>query len=155
MINYYKILFEIEKTNSKLNISLSSNADIRKMSIYDEEEIIFFPGSTFEVKIIDDVNEIKKITLVYLGKYKKLIKKKYLHNNFFKLIKYDSKFYEFLQQKTKKEKEIKNEDLSLFNISLMEKKIRRSLIPDLDSKIIKTEKENIIYKKINITSNKY
>ena len=156
MINYYKILFEIEKTNSKLDISLCSNADIRKMSIYDEEEIIFFPGSTFEVKIIDDVNEIKKITLVYLGKYKKLIKKKYLHNNFFKLIKYDSKFYEFLQQKTKKEKEIKNEDLSLFNISLMEKKIRRSLIPDLDSKIIKTEKENLFIKKlispaINIT----
>ena len=59
----------------------SSNADIRQYSIYNEEEILFFPFSSF---IIEDGIEIENIGginariiyLNYLGKYEKEIKLK-------------------------------------------------------------------------------
>ena len=147
--NCYEILFEIEKTNSKLDISLCSNADIKNISIFEEEkEILFFPGSTFEITNIQEIDGIKTIKLSYLGKYKKLIKKKHLHTNFFKLIKPNSKFYKFIQQESNKKEKKNSENFSLFSLSNVENKIKKSLIPNLDSKIIKTEKENHFIKNL-------
>ena len=74
------VIFIIEKLNvSKIEDSLSSNADINKFSVFtDEQEILFFPFSSFIVKKIEnyefeiktDKKTVKKITLEYLGKYK-------------------------------------------------------------------------------------
>ena len=147
--NCYEILYEIEKPKSQLDISLCSNADIGKITFFnDEKEILFFPGSIFEVINIEEKERIKKIKLCYLGKYKKQIKIKYLHNNCFQYMNSNTKFYKFTQQKSNKEEEKKNENLSLFSFSNLEKKINKSLIKNLDSKIIKTEKENNFIKKL-------
>ena len=71
--NLSKALFILEKDNN-INYSLSTHADIDKLSPYDEEEVLFFPFSTFEIKEINksinkEKEEIYIINLLYLGKY--------------------------------------------------------------------------------------
>ena len=83
------VLFKIENLNvSSIEDSMSSNADINEFSIFSsEEEVLFFPFSSFVVKKIEDYEidtitskkTVKKITLEYLGKYKKQIMEEILH----------------------------------------------------------------------------
>jgi len=74
-----KVLFILEKDDN-IDYSLSTHADIQKMSIFpDESEVLFFPFSSFELKEIKEIN-IKgekryEIKLLYLGKYIKEIEK--------------------------------------------------------------------------------
>ena len=62
-----------------MNSSISSHADIEKLSMFPEErEVLFFPFSSFEIKNIKEVhnNNIDyEIELLYLGKYLKEFKK--------------------------------------------------------------------------------
>ena len=70
-----KVLFIIENIDDKkIDKQLLSNAYIKEFSKYkDEDEVLFFPLSCFEVKEIKKENNIKKIKLEYLVKYKKII----------------------------------------------------------------------------------
>ena len=68
-----KAIFILEKDDN-INYSLSTHADIDKLSPYEEEEVLFFPFSTFEIKDINKIINEKKeniyiINLLYLGKY--------------------------------------------------------------------------------------
>ena len=80
------VLFILEKDNKtidddNINYSLSTHADIEKLSLMpDEKEVLFFPFSSFEIKDIKSKEKIQKdyteIYLLYLGKYlKKIIEK--------------------------------------------------------------------------------
>ena len=71
-----KVLFILEKDDN-LDFSLSTHADIEKLSVFPKErEVLFFPFSSFEIK---DIKELKndsgeksyRIRLLYLGKYLK------------------------------------------------------------------------------------
>ena len=64
------ILYILENNNN--NNLHESNANIQKFSIFqDEKEILFFPGSSFIIKSIKDMNNNKiEITLNYNGKFK-------------------------------------------------------------------------------------
>ena len=80
MGEFYKVLFILEKEDPNIdeneNYSLSTHADIEKLSIMpDEREVLFFPFSSFEIKSIDWIPQygIYKINLLYLGKYSKNI----------------------------------------------------------------------------------
>ena len=71
-----KVLFILEK-DYKVDYSLSTHADIEKLSLLpDEREVLFFPFSSFEIKdkkkIKDNIYEIR---LLYLGKYLEKIEK--------------------------------------------------------------------------------
>ena len=70
-----KVLFIIKNIDDKkIDKQLLSNAYIKEFSKYkDEDEVLFFPLSCFEVKEIKKENNIKKIKLEYLVKYKKII----------------------------------------------------------------------------------
>ena len=74
--NEYGVLFILEKDNE---INIDSNADIQFLSFYpQEEEILFFPGSSFIIKEISQPkNNIFEIKLNYNGKFKKY---KYIYN---------------------------------------------------------------------------
>ena len=74
--NQYGVLFILEKDNE---INIDSNADIQFLSFYpQEEEILFFPGSSFIIKEISQPkNNIYEIKLNYNGKFKKY---KYIYN---------------------------------------------------------------------------
>ena len=55
-------------------IKILSNADLRNISPLDEEEVLFFPFSCFEVTKIDrNFRDHVEITLEYLGKYRQNI----------------------------------------------------------------------------------
>ena len=75
--NLSKVLFILEKDDN-LEYSLLTHADIEKLSIFPhEEEVLFFPFSSFEIKKIEE-KYIKgekryEIILLYLGKYLKEI----------------------------------------------------------------------------------
>ena len=79
--NLCKVLFVIEKKkkDSKIEYSLDTHTDLKKISYYeDEEEVLFFPFSSFGIKKIEET-KIKnenafEITLEYLGKYLKEFK---------------------------------------------------------------------------------
>ena len=78
MGEFYKVLFILEKEDPNIdeneNYSLSTHADIEKLSIMpDEREVLFFPFSSFEIKNIDWISQygIYKINLLYLGRYTK------------------------------------------------------------------------------------
>ena len=62
-------LYILENENKNLH---ESNADIQTLSKYpDEKEILFFPGSSFIIKDIKEINENKiEIILNYNGKFK-------------------------------------------------------------------------------------
>ena len=70
-----KVLFILEK-NEDIDYSLSTHADIEKISFYPlEKEVLFFPFSSFEIKEIKQKNINKEIMyeikILYLGKYLK------------------------------------------------------------------------------------
>ena len=70
------VLFEIEKSKD-IDKDNPSNANITPYSFYKEEEIVFFPFSSFEVNEItskkEGSTEYYLIKLSYLGKYKDII----------------------------------------------------------------------------------
>ena len=73
---FSKVLFNIKKKENYNNLKLSTHAYIKNVSYFPkEEEVLFFPFSSFEVKSIEpDIfnnEKIKKIDLEYLGKYLK------------------------------------------------------------------------------------
>ena len=78
------LLFTLENYNN--NVEGVSNADIKEFSKYQEDEVLFFPFSTFEVEKIGNVNEQQKqyvnVTLKYLDK-----DDPNLHNNIFNIFK--------------------------------------------------------------------
>ena len=80
--NFVKILFEVEKIeNMKDDENTLSNADITDISFFRREsEVLIFPFSCFIVKVIekdkDNNNDIIKITLEYLGRYREEINNK-------------------------------------------------------------------------------
>jgi hypothetical protein len=67
--NLLGCLYILENDNKNLH---ESNADIQTLSFYpDEKEILFFPGSSFIIKDIKEINENKiEIILNYNGKFK-------------------------------------------------------------------------------------
>ena len=81
--NLFKVIFTLENeiySDNNINYSLSTHADIEKISLMpDEREVLFFPFSSFEIKDINpkDIKDIKsnepnkifEIRLLYLGKY--------------------------------------------------------------------------------------
>ena len=72
------VLFIIEKDNN-LDYSLSTHADIEKISVLpNEKEVLFFPFSSFEIKEIKEkslnYDKYYEIKLLYLGKYLKKLK---------------------------------------------------------------------------------
>ena len=70
-----KILFILENENN-LDYSLSTHADIEKISyIPKEKEVLFFPFSSFEIKEIKEDNNRYEMYLKYLGKYLKELEK--------------------------------------------------------------------------------
>ena len=90
--NLSKALLILEK-DEKINYSLSTHADIDKLSFYKEREVLFFPFSTFEVKKVKETEKknekVYEIKLIYLGKYLKEVENNL--NNSKQLIP-DSKF---------------------------------------------------------------
>ena len=67
--DYKSVLFEI-KYNS--NIENKSNAEIEHLSLYpDEQEVLFFPFSSFIIENISIEKKIYIISLNYLGIYQK------------------------------------------------------------------------------------
>ena len=70
-----KVFFIVEK-NDNIGFNLSTHGDIEKISYFpEEEEVLFFPFSSFEIKTLKEINiEEEKgyeIQLLYLGKYLK------------------------------------------------------------------------------------
>ena len=77
--NFSNVLFILEK-NDKIGYNLSTHGDIEKISAFTyEQEVLFFPFSSFEVKDIKEkyINKEKiyEINLLYLGQYLKDIEK--------------------------------------------------------------------------------
>ena len=74
--NLSKVLFILEK-DEKVDYSLSTHADIENISFFNENEVLFFPFSSFEIKEIKEKKVggeiIYEIKLVYLEKYLKEI----------------------------------------------------------------------------------
>ena len=73
--NLCKVFFIVEKDDN-IGFNLSTHGDIEKISYFpEEEEVLFFPFSSFEIKTIKEINiEEEKgyeIQLLYLGKYLK------------------------------------------------------------------------------------
>ena len=127
----------------------ASNADIRQYSIYNEEEVLFFPFSSFIIE--DNIREEKIegkginariIYLNYLGKYEKEIKLKIsetLDKNISmeEIIGVDKdwKFSKDILNKTMKEKHMKN--IGLYEIlakdamkNVLKSKNKKSIIKD-------------------------
>ena len=125
----------------------ASNADIRQYSIYNEEEVLFFPFSSFIIEEniredkIKDINA-RIIYLNYLGKYEKEIKLKIsetLDKNISmeEIIGVDKdwKFSKDILNKTMKEKHMKN--IGLYEIlakdamkNVLKSKNKKSIIKD-------------------------
>ena len=119
------LFFILEKYDNIIEEEFISNADIKEYSSYeDEEEVLFFPFSSFEVEKIENRENHVNIYLKFLGKYRAYIEEKKPIQNIFKdipisqfgrditdfgLIKY--KFYKYWEIK----KEIQLAQLSVVN----------------------------------------
>ena len=71
--DYFKVLYILEKDDT-IKYDLSTHCDLQKISAHPEEqEVLFFPFSSFGIKSINIKNEEKRceINLLYLGKYLK------------------------------------------------------------------------------------
>ena len=106
--NKSRVLFILEKDDN-IDYSLSTHADIEKLSFFvKEKEVLFFPFSSFEIKEINEVNNRYEIKLLYLGKYLKEFEKKENLTEIQKNLP-DSEFKkQILQQGLIKEEKIKN-----------------------------------------------
>ena len=72
-----KVLYILEKGNIIDDKKNFSNADLGKISAFEnEKEILFFPFSIFEVSEVEKNYDYYTIILKYLGKYKELFKNK-------------------------------------------------------------------------------
>ena len=76
----FKVLFILKMEKSKdpeQNYILSTHADIQSLSLIpEEEEVLFFPFSSFEIiEINKNNNEVYEIILKYLGKYFEKVEK--------------------------------------------------------------------------------
>jgi len=69
-----KVLFILKK-DINIDFSTSTHVDAQKLSVYDEEEILFFPFSCFKIEKIIPENDILKVKLKYLAKYLKIHEK--------------------------------------------------------------------------------
>ena len=115
-----RVLFVLEK-NVEIDYNLSTHGDISKLSVYpNENEVLFFPFSTFEIKSIKEIyigNEKGyEIKLLYLDKYLDDIEQdKNVIKNVNKLP--DSKFKEQLSKTglIKKEKIEKLDTQTVYN----------------------------------------
>ena len=115
-----RVLFVLEK-NVEIDYNLSTHGDISKLSVYpNENEVLFFPFSTFEIKNIKEIyigNEKGyEIKLLYLDKYLDDIEQdKNVIKNVNKLP--DSKFKEQLSKTglIKKEKIEKLDTQTVYN----------------------------------------
>ena len=115
-----RVLFVLEK-NVEIDYNLSTHGDISKLSVYpNENEVLFFPFSTFEIKSIKEIyigNEKGyEIKLLYLDKYLDDIEQdKNVIKNVNKLP--DSKFKEQLSKTglIKKEKIEKIDTQTVYN----------------------------------------
>ena len=76
-------ILEIKKSQEKFN--LFTHADIEKLSIYKEEEVLFFPFSVFGInnnfEIKQDEKGIYHVELIYLGKFLPNIEKDIKNKN--------------------------------------------------------------------------
>ena len=66
-----KVLFELK---NDIKSEIISNADFRKINKYNENEILFFPFSSFIITDILPINDYYIIYLNYLGMYEEVIK---------------------------------------------------------------------------------
>ena len=95
-----RVLYVLEK-DDEIGYNLATHGDLREVSFFpDEQEVLFFPFSSFEIKDIKEIqieNEAGyEIKLLYLGKYLKDIENdKTLIKNANKVI-FESKFKEQL-----------------------------------------------------------
>ena len=112
---FTKVLFNIKKKENYNNLILSTHAYIKNVSYFpNEEEVLFFPFSSFEVKSIDpgkfNGEQIKIIDLEYLGKYLKEFEiENFINKNIVQLP--ETKF----KKKLEETKLIKNEKLDKIN----------------------------------------
>ena len=74
--NLYPVLFIIREGNS-IDFNNIYNADLSRISYYNEKEVLFFPFSVFELSSVEYFEPYKcyLIKLNYLGKYKKMFPK--------------------------------------------------------------------------------
>ena len=77
--NSSKVLYIVEKDDF-IGYNLSTHGDIEKISFFqEEEEVLFFPFSSFEIKEVKETNiggeKGYEIKLLYLGKYLEKIEK--------------------------------------------------------------------------------
>ena len=133
-----RVLFVLEK-NVEIDYNLSTHGDISKLSVYpNENEVLFFPFSTFEIKSIKEIyigNEKGyEIKLLYLDKYLDDIEQdKNVIKNVNKLP--DSKFKEQLSKTglIKKEKIEKLDTQTVYNSY---KNYEKEVNSNKDNKII-------------------
>ena len=76
-VNEELVLYQIQSSKDSNNFT---NVDIQNFSAFDEKEILFFPFSCFEINNVQILQnnifgKYFNINLVYLGKYKKEVKK--------------------------------------------------------------------------------
>ena len=76
--NCSKVLFILKK-DINIDYSTSTHVDAKNLSVFPEEEVLFFPFSCFKIEKIIPENDIIKIELKYLAKYLK-IHEKYLNS---------------------------------------------------------------------------
>ena len=73
---FSKVLFILNKDNIEIDYNSSTQVDVGKLSVLDdEEEVLFFPFSPFKIEKIEKENDIYKIELNYLVKYFKIYEK--------------------------------------------------------------------------------
>ena len=116
--DWYLVFFEVE-TDDNLKKELSSHADIEQFALYnEEEEVLFFPFSCFEIKSITktDVNDYDyKIVLNYLGKYEKQIeeakKNGKINDNILPMTTFKTKFLQSLIVPSNEIKTLKKKEL--------------------------------------------
>ena len=80
------LLFVLEKYKETIEGEYISNAYIKDYSLYDhEEEVLFFPFSSFEIEKIEKRENVNYVTiyLKYLGKYRPYIEERKTQKNIF------------------------------------------------------------------------
>ena len=149
--NIVSILLVIN--SSVNNETYASNTDVKEFSFYEgEEEVLFFPYSSFVVDSIEDIDYYKQINLSYLGVYKNEIKEEYKNikdiNEFLNKMQNDKFFKDIGGIKNK------NKDGNLENMKEYFKKEIKKIIEKKKEEIEKEEKflhyMFLLIKKLNI-----
>jgi len=140
-----KVLYILEKDDN-IGYNLSTHADIEDISFFTEEqEVLFFPFSSFEIKEIKEIIIGKEkgyeIKLLYLGKYLKEIEKNENIMNIENKIP-DSEFKKELSEFGL----IKKEKIKNINTKILYKDYKK-----YEKEIKKNNNKNVIIGEINIT----